>query len=329
MIFFSVDWGTTNCRIKLVKISQGRVTLLGSEQAAMGVSEVYNGWLERPRTDRADYYLTRLRPYLEKITADLGLPMQTLQETPIVISGMASSSIGIEEVPYSMVPFELDPPKINLKIMEAFGNPQVILFSGLRTEGNIMRGEETQLIGCWQQTFASERKTFIFPGTHSKHIDVAHATVRDFRTFITGELLSLLTNFSTIKTNVSATTPADIDVDCFNTGLSTGKKTDLLENIFTVRCNEVLNKLTKSQNYDFLIGLLLGHELKYLSGGDEIVLCAGIHLAPVYNLALELLGLANHTTMVPPDVVEQSAILGQYKILEQLNSPHLQQSEKN
>ena len=319
MIFFSVDWGTTNCRVKLVKVDRGEVTLLGGEQTSMGISEVYNGWLERPDADRSDYYLTRLRPCLEKIMTDLRLPVHTLQETPIVISGMAGSSIGIAEIPYSTVPFELNPPKINLKTLEAFGNPQIRLFSGLRSDGNIMRGEETQLIGCWQQDLASERKVFIFPGTHSKHIVVTQATVRDFKTFITGELLSLLTNFSTIKTNVSITTPAEMDVDCFKSGLLTSKVTDLLENIFTVRCNEVLNKYTKPQNYDYLIGLLLGHELKYLGDSDEIVLCAGTHLAPVYTLALELLGLTSRTTVISPDIVEQSAILGQYKILNQLN----------
>lgn len=320
MIFFSVDWGTTNCRVKLVKVNRGEVTLLGGEQTSMGISEVYNGWLERPGADRSDYYLTRLRPCLEKIMSELRLPVHTLQETPIVISGMAGSSIGIAEIPYSTVPFELDPPKINLKTLEALSNPQIMLFSGLRTDGNIMRGEETQLIGCWQHDLASERKVFIFPGTHSKHIVVTQATVRDFKTFITGELLSLLTNFSTIKTNVVATAPGDMDVECFKSGLLRGSETDLLEDIFTVRCNEILNKFTKLQNYDFLTGLLLGHELKYLSDNDEIVLCAGVHLAPVYTLALELLGLIPHTTVISPDIVEQSAILGQYKILKQLNS---------
>jgi len=324
MLFFSVDWGTTNCRIKLVNANQEAVVVLGATHTSMGISEVYNGWREQPDADRAVYYLQRLQPYLEKVVSDAAIPEVSLRDTPIVISGMASSSIGIEEIAYNKAPFELNPPSMNLTTVEAFGNPRVILLSGLRTEDNIMRGEETQLIGCWQPEFASEKSIFIFPGTHSKHIHVENASVSDFKTFVTGELLSLLTKYGTIKTTVSARSTTSWDTEGFRQGLMASKGADLLEHIFDVRCNGILSRLNKTQNYGFLVGLLLGHELRYLSHRDHIVLCASTQLMPFYTKALELLELAPYTTYIAPDIVDNSATIGQYKILQ--NSEHNKKS---
>jgi 2-dehydro-3-deoxygalactonokinase len=41
-----------------------------------------------------------------------------MEHVPVVISGMASSSLGILEVPYKQIPFNISEPNLNVKTIE-------------------------------------------------------------------------------------------------------------------------------------------------------------------------------------------------------------------
>src|SRR5690606_457770 len=123
-----------------------------------------------------------------------------IDNVPIVISGMASSSIGWSELPYSSLPFALDGSDLNYKIIEipSFSH-SVLLLSGICSDDDIMRGEEIQLLGCCSNAEADG--TYVFPGTHSKHIHIRDGKVISFRTYMTGEIFQLLTENSILKDN--------------------------------------------------------------------------------------------------------------------------------
>ncbi len=72
-----------------------------------------------------------------------------------------------------------------------------ILVSGFQTDTDIMRGEETKLLGF--DIPDDEERIFIFPGTHSKHVFVKNKTGIDFKTYMTGELFNLMSEKSILR----------------------------------------------------------------------------------------------------------------------------------
>src|SRR5690606_11395652 len=129
----------------------------------------------------------------------------------LLISGMASSSIGIEELPYADLPFNINGSDAVCAYFEPgheLSHP-VFLISGVRAAHDVMRGEETQLVGVCDllgktvQNHNEAEQVFIFPGTHSKHIYINNARIREFKTYMTGEYFDLLRHKSILSHGVS------------------------------------------------------------------------------------------------------------------------------
>lgn len=191
----------------------------------------------------------------------------SLADVPIVVSGMASSTIGIQELPYKQLPFLASGNDLHYEIIagtEQFSNA-IILVSGARTERDVMRGEETQLAGCAQQ-WNNERQVFVFPGTHSKHIYVQNGYAINFETYMTGEVFGLLSQNSILSKSVLA--GSDIrdkeDKAAFEQGVLDSRHQHLLHAAFMVRTNDLFQRFSKEQNYWYLSGLLIGAELAVL-----------------------------------------------------------------
>src|SRR5690606_21268593 len=141
---------------------------------------------------RWQFYLDVITPAIAAIAQSAGpVPAQV----PLVISGMASAAIGMKELPYATLPFAVNGADavVHRAPATAAFRREVLLLSGVRSNEDVMRGEETQLAGCItdEQDTAAE-SIFIFPGTHSKHIQVQQGQVTGFCTYMTGELFELL-----------------------------------------------------------------------------------------------------------------------------------------
>ena len=78
---------------------------------------------------------------------------------------------------------------------------------------NVMRGEETQLIGA--RTLAPS-SLYVMPGTHCKWVQADSQQINDFRTVMTGELHHLLLNHSLIGAGLP---PQENAADAFAAGL--------------------------------------------------------------------------------------------------------------
>ncbi len=116
---------------------------------------------------------------------------------------MASSSIGISELSYGEVPYDLIAGGLHSELTPAdrsFGR-QILLVSGLKTNNDVMRGEETMLTGL---DFGNENVAVIFPGTHCKHVYVKNNIVIDFKTYMSGEFFDLLAHKSVLAKSVVA-----------------------------------------------------------------------------------------------------------------------------
>jgi 2-dehydro-3-deoxygalactonokinase len=260
----SCDWGSTVLRVRFVDTDkQSAIAEVFNDQGISATSELWNksGVAEE---NRLLFYLKVIKNQVDILEKQLGF---SLKNQPLVISGMASSNIGMTELPYKEVPFNRNGSDLNVKIIRApydFRH-EIFLISGAKTKNDVMRGEETQLAGCEPANGQGDR-LFIFPGTHSKHVSINNNRAIDFKTFMTGEFFSLLSKKSILSNSVEE---SDLNLDGnilknFEEGVTDSLQHNLLHTSFLTRTNALFNKNTKKENYYYLSGVLIGTELKDL-----------------------------------------------------------------
>jgi 2-dehydro-3-deoxygalactonokinase len=231
-----------------------------------------------------------------------------LEGAPMILSGMASSSIGMMELPYHPLPLSLSGEDLEPAVLPATADfpHAIVLVPGVRSGDDVMRGEETQLIGCAglarqeptrQEPFGprrqdpasqpSEGRLFILPGTHSKHILTHGGQAVGFDTYMTGEFFSLLSKQSILAASVEA---SPLSFEAFIAGIDAVRNSSILHSAFLVRTNQLFGNFSKADNYHYLSGLLIGEELKGLGKLRPLTLVAVAPILRSYQLALARLG---------------------------------------
>lgn len=206
---------------------------------------------------------------------------------PLVISGMASSTIGWKELPYARVPLRLDGSTLRWEAL-SWDRPGWIgmtyLISGSSTENDIMRGEETEAIGLLQGIRLPGDLTLILPGTHSKHLRISNGEIVDFTTFMTGELFEILTRHSILK--ATTTVGGEIELDAFDSGVRQARDAGLGASLFKTRTRAILKGCPARENAAFLSGLLIAAELCEIASGGSVFLGGAPELRRLYARAL-------------------------------------------
>src|SRR5258706_6223281 len=168
----------------------------------------------------------------------------------------------------------------------------------------------------------SESVMCIFPGTHSKHIQVQKGKIVDFQTYMTGEVFQVMSQHSILKDTLPAFNnelPINkTDARAFCQGIGHSGVSNLLHTLFTVRSNLLFEYLTKEENFFYLSGLLIGTELRSLkdNGGGRIVLCSGSNVFHLYELAVQELNLLDRTIVMAPDIIDNVAMEGHLKLFQ-------------
>ncbi|ELQ5983027.1 2-dehydro-3-deoxygalactonokinase [Cronobacter sakazakii] len=265
--YIAIDWGSTNLRAWLYQGEQ----CLESRQSEAGVTRL-NG-----RTPEA---------VLAQVTEGW-----RDDATPVVMAGMVGSNAGWKIAPYLPCPARF----ADIGSQLATVAERVFIIPGLcvsRDDNrNVMRGEETQLLGARELAPAP---LYIMPGTHCKWVQADAQQVDDFRTVMTGELHHLLLTHSLIGAGLPEQQQS---ADAFNAGLEQGAETDApLTRLFEVRAAHVLGSLAREHVAEFLSGLLIGNEvasqLRHWQPDSKqpLTLVASSSLASRYQRALSLLG---------------------------------------
>lgn len=316
--FLGCDWGTSSFRLKLVASHTGNVITAIEDDT--GIKAIYNRWTGYGGSlSRIAFYQSILMQKIEKLKEKSPV---VIDHPPILLSGMASSSIGIKELAYAPLPFELDDPRLNTEMVEARDRfpYDLYLISGLRSSDDVMRGEETELLGL-HSTLNIAGGLFLLAGTHSKHVVVEDHAVTAFRTYMTGELFDVISSESILSDSVAA----DIDSTFspgkdFKEGVEEAQSKNLLHSLFGIRARDlIMNTPDKASNHGFLSGLLIGTELKEVSpaGSEPIILWGSCRLQRYYATALDILGL----DFIRPEIKAEEDVtsLGQRIILTQIS----------
>ena len=257
--FYSCDWGTTNLRLRLVDASTGVV--LSAVETDQGLARVFSAWKLSDR-ERFSFYCDILQNCISKLKTSIEVPSGN---TPIIVSGMASSDMGMIELPYAELPVGIDGTGLIIQLFQPsddFAYP-LKLISGISSKTDIMRGEEVQVIGACRNKSVSD-ELFILPGTHSKHVWTHSNNITDVKTYMTGELFHLLSVNSILSNSIDLTEDLNIPgwESFFEEGVMQSVRDGVFGNLFDLRFAHIFNKRTAQQNRYYLNGLLIGGELK-------------------------------------------------------------------
>lgn len=115
--------------------------------------------------------------------------------TPVVMAGMVGSNVGWKIAPYLPLPAAFS--DIGQQLTAVGDNIWIIpgLCVSRDDNHNVMRGEETQLLGARALAPSS---VYVMPGTHCKWVLADRRQIHDFRTVLTGELHHLLLQHSLV-----------------------------------------------------------------------------------------------------------------------------------
>jgi len=278
--FLALDWGTTNLRAWVV-----------SEDGEAGPR------LELPRG------VSKLGPGEPAICLrDVVRPALKAEHLPTVICGMAGSTLGWVEVPYSDCPADAASLAASLYWIE-HEDPPVAIVPGVRGPGvdggpDVMRGEETQVIGwlAQDQSRRQGRRLLCHPGTHAKWVLVEDGRIVRFVTAMTGELFSVLTRHSVLRCDDGPDDPS-----AFAQGLETaGDGSALAARLFTARARVVGGGDLKPEAVgSFISGLLIGSDVASTPAllkartPSPIALIGDAKLCAAYATAMTHYGLAS------------------------------------
>ncbi len=301
--------------------------VIAEHQSAEGVASTFKAWQAESPQNRFDFYASKLQLAIHDLSESSATNISNI---PVIVSGMASSSIGMEEIAYAPMPFALDGSGVSSKAFQDFNGPgnSLTLVSGVRSDNDVMRGEEAQLIGLFNLDESSlldkDDSLFVFPGTHSKHMHVKGGNIIGFRTFMTGEIFNILSEHSILKDSISHGGDfTDFDnSSAFMSGVEASASSNLLNTLFTVRTNQLFSKFPKEQNAFYISGLLIGTELRQLADESfgHLIICSGKHLYAHYKCAVETLSLTENITFIEPELIDKATIAGQVQIFKALNN---------
>lgn len=254
------DWGTTNLRAWTLDEAGG---IVGDKDfPGLGVSKLKPGEAERR-------FAEEVRPALDA------------EGLPAMLCGMVGSNLGWTLAPYADAPADLDDLARCLKAVEGPGWIRIVpgvRWGGFNGQGDVMRGEETQLFGWLAADPARSqgRRLVCHPGTHAKWMLVEDGRLTRFVTAMTGELFAVLRAHSVLKSEA----PPD-DMAAFDQGVAAaGEGEALAARLFTARARVVGEGRPAAETPSYLSGLLIGAEVASVPGllgcsGDEHVSLLG------------------------------------------------------
>ena len=260
--FIAIDWGTTNRRIYVIE----RGVVSTTQGDARGVTAV-----------------TDFGEELVHVRARFG-------DLPLLLAGMIGSTIGWREARYVAAPAGLSDLSDNLLRIDSRTAivPGVSFVDGQR--GDVMRGEEVQLLGAVAGELAPPDAMLVQPGTHCKWVQMEGARIASFTTAMTGELFALVRSHGILSPQLGAEVSMG---DAFLAGVDEGRRRDVTASLFGVRAAKLLGLRDDVDAASFASGLIIGADVAARAAAhdfDTAYILGDSQLAALYAAAVEANG---------------------------------------
>jgi 2-dehydro-3-deoxygalactonokinase len=293
-----IDWGTTAFRAWLLDDATGAIL----EHIPKGL-----GMRELAGSSFRDYCAERLAPWRSEAPS-----------APIYMVGMVGAASGWTEAPQPPLP--VDAKALAASIIPAPGLDNAWILAGVRVDTrdpdrvDVMRGEETQIIGALSLTERTDAVVCL-PGTHSKWAKVSGGVIEDFTTCMTGEFHKAFMTHTILGLGCPAVGGGLVPPGpAFAQGLAESEgQGSLLSLAFSARARRLYRDLTADDVSDFLSGLLIGTELLdarsrgFIPPSPEVLLVGETALSLRYAMAFEARGIT--PVPVSPAAATQRGVL--------------------
>ena len=233
-------------------------------------------------------------------------------DLPVIACGMVGSAQGWREAAYCETPANVANLGNSLQTLVSLRGTRVHIVPGVIQRSrlpNVMRGEETQVLGVLLNLPAEAGGDLLIglPGSHSKWVEVIDGCITHFDTFMTGEVFAVLSEHSILgRTQQQG---AAFDGLAFDRGVQVALSADgelgVLSTLFSARTLGLTGELAPTAQADYLSGLMIGHELAALAAVQRrrrhsvhlpaIILIGNAQLCARYGRALEACGFARVT----------------------------------
>jgi 2-dehydro-3-deoxygalactonokinase len=281
----AVDWGTTNRRAWAFA-GDGRI--IGERADGEGLLSVPKGGFPRS-------FAQLTKEWRERD-----------ERIPVLMCGMVGSKLGWIEAPYLHLPADVEEFARELREVPGAGATWIVpgACDEHGVEPDVMRGEECQILGAMLKRETADA-VFLLPGTHSKWAVVKARRLHRFRTYMTGEVFSLLRASGTIAQLIE---PGDHDQDAFGRGVARGQSEDssLLHALFGARTLALFDRMPRPALVSYLSGLLIGAELA------DALRWSGTQLPIIAVGSAQLVGnyrTAAHRFGIKLDAIESATVL--------------------
>ncbi|MFJ5258623.1 2-dehydro-3-deoxygalactonokinase [Pseudomonas sp. NPDC088414] len=298
----ALDWGTTSLRA--YKLAAGGVVL---EQRALS-----SGIMQLPKTPRVINGGECADGFELAFEDACGDWLDAQPDLPVIACGMVGSAQGWREAAYCETPANVANLGNSLQTVVSLGGTRVHIVPGVIQRSrlpNVMRGEETQVLGVLQNLPVDAGGDLLIglPGSHSKWVEVLEGCITHFDTFMTGEVFAVLSEHSILgRTQQQGVA---FDGVAFDRGVQVALSADgelgVLSTLFSARTLGLTGELAPTAQADYLSGLMIGHELVALAAAQRrrrnsahlpsIILIGNAQLCARYGRALDACGFARVT----------------------------------
>lgn len=266
--FAAVDWGS----------SARRVYVLDSAGTVVREEEDATGALTIPA---------------ERFAGEVRALRARVGDLPLLLAGMVGSSRGWMEAAYLPCPATLPDLAQHLLWAEP-GRTAIVPGISLIDDGrgDVMRGEEVQLVGAQLLQPVQRDRLICHPGTHTKWVAMHGGAITRFRTVMTGELFALLRRHSSLAEMMTSEAMAGT---AFRRGVDHGFAGAVLgAALFSIRAGVLLGAMERADAPSYASGLLIGSDLRAgladAPPDAEILVLGRGSLTRLYAAAIEQCG---------------------------------------
>ena len=250
--YITIDGGTSNTRISLIVKNDTVDKLKFNIGAQKGI-------------DDKKILTQTIKQGIDTILKNNNLTEDKIDK--ILASGMITSEFGLINLPHIATPVGIEKLHNNLyeTIIPEISPIPFVFVPGIKCRSeslescDLIRGEETEFMGLFKG-----EGIYILPGSHSKII-IADKDQRiiDFKTTLTGELISSLCKNTILKDSVSLEN-TKINPDFLLKGYKFCKENGINTSLFKVRILDKLFDENKSNLYSFFMGVVLCGEIEQI-----------------------------------------------------------------
>ena len=307
-IYVTIDGGTTNTRISLIKDGEladgvklnigARKSIEGNDSLKKGIKEGIEALLARNGTAESEVICALASGM---ITSEFGLCR--LEHIPV--------PAGIEELHGTMARVTLDDiSKIPFVFIRGVKH-----VSESFEDFDVMRGEETEVMGVIDPKYGE--CVYVLPGSHSKIIKVDEkGQIVDFSTMLTGEMIGALAGQTILRDAVDLSL-SELDREYLLMGYDYSTKEGINKALFKVRVLKSFMGCDKKQVYSFFLGVVLSSEINCIIESDIPTVVIG-GKAQIKTAMGEILAKRDgkRVILLDEETVNMSTSLGAIRVFE-------------